>query len=708
MSVWLWGRCLFSSASGPLLRLGGRVFLVDRSIMVMCRLYGNHPCVITQLCSAAGDEQEVQDLFVEDALQQLLAACPTSAAERSVWHVAESLPCLSAVKQLLTSRMQLLATGQLVPEDVDAVAAAASSSGIRASAGAALEAAAVLACLAAGSTGPKLAAMLCVGLGLQWSGADSNAITQAAATAGEVAADESQDPEDVVCSACGHTQPERNMLLCDGCDAGYHMTCLKPELTVVPEGDWFCPSCCSEVKACALSQSAAIQHLGLLMLSDSGRQLLQRDQLLKRALPLLQKDAVAATAAAQQQGHGEAGLVKAVNKSLRAGMLYARAALHVAAQSAEEQPLLLAHGCTSVLQQLANSCSSIRQLQASTLESTPAATTQQLLSHNQLLSTLLKDAWAILKAFNGLGAYAESMSAAIAAAAGSAADLGGSLLAGLLAVNKAVGEVNDAMKGILALNTQVLKALLNSPSSHATQQQLSVWLLSWLEALTTTPLAAAAASVRSDVPALVAALLGGQGVKPSTRGAAGTAVVAEGVSRGVVAVDGWLPALVAAAAEAEECEVQDAALQQEIADHDTAQDAENQDPNVAPPADANNGGKVPKSKSAAQKPGPILGLLLSPVLEAVLNAIRRNQAQPQIASRCLQDSISKGQQADWETSLGAFRLWCCLGHTAQELSPAELESLKSVRQRAVEDNGTVALLLSEQLQKVLESAGAAQ
>jgi hypothetical protein len=33
------------------------------------------------------------------------------------------------------------------------------------------------------------------------------------------------------------------MLLCDGCHCGWHMMCLRPALTVVPPGDWFCPEC---------------------------------------------------------------------------------------------------------------------------------------------------------------------------------------------------------------------------------------------------------------------------------------------------------------------------------------------------------------------------------------------------------------------------------------------------------------------------------
>ena len=35
------------------------------------------------------------------------------------------------------------------------------------------------------------------------------------------------------------------MLLCDNCNGGYHLFCLTPELTQVPAGLWYCPSCSS-------------------------------------------------------------------------------------------------------------------------------------------------------------------------------------------------------------------------------------------------------------------------------------------------------------------------------------------------------------------------------------------------------------------------------------------------------------------------------
>ncbi|CAG0901953.1 unnamed protein product [Darwinula stevensoni] len=45
------------------------------------------------------------------------------------------------------------------------------------------------------------------------------------------------------CRICRRKGDEANMLLCDGCDRGHHIYCLKPKLKVIPSGDWFCESC---------------------------------------------------------------------------------------------------------------------------------------------------------------------------------------------------------------------------------------------------------------------------------------------------------------------------------------------------------------------------------------------------------------------------------------------------------------------------------
>jgi hypothetical protein len=51
------------------------------------------------------------------------------------------------------------------------------------------------------------------------------------------------DPEDVACQVCHRCSGAATMLLCDGCDRGYHTRCLVPALPGVPAGDWVCPAC---------------------------------------------------------------------------------------------------------------------------------------------------------------------------------------------------------------------------------------------------------------------------------------------------------------------------------------------------------------------------------------------------------------------------------------------------------------------------------
>ncbi|TSK45871.1 PHD and RING finger domain-containing protein 1 [Bagarius yarrelli] len=51
------------------------------------------------------------------------------------------------------------------------------------------------------------------------------------------------DLEQTSCEVCGGTDREDRLLLCDGCDAGYHMECLTPPLDAVPVEEWFCPEC---------------------------------------------------------------------------------------------------------------------------------------------------------------------------------------------------------------------------------------------------------------------------------------------------------------------------------------------------------------------------------------------------------------------------------------------------------------------------------
>jgi len=45
------------------------------------------------------------------------------------------------------------------------------------------------------------------------------------------------------CRICRKKGDAEKMLLCDKCDNGHHMYCLRPQLKDIPDGQWFCPDC---------------------------------------------------------------------------------------------------------------------------------------------------------------------------------------------------------------------------------------------------------------------------------------------------------------------------------------------------------------------------------------------------------------------------------------------------------------------------------
>jgi hypothetical protein len=54
---------------------------------------------------------------------------------------------------------------------------------------------------------------------------------------------------DTACQCCQQRFSKRHnvMLLCDGCDRGYHQRCLAQPVAKVPAGDWLCPGCVVQV-----------------------------------------------------------------------------------------------------------------------------------------------------------------------------------------------------------------------------------------------------------------------------------------------------------------------------------------------------------------------------------------------------------------------------------------------------------------------------
>ncbi|KAK9293035.1 hypothetical protein L1049_021019 [Liquidambar formosana] len=54
----------------------------------------------------------------------------------------------------------------------------------------------------------------------------------------------------VSCEHCGSGDRDEELLLCDKCDRGFHMSCLRPIVVRVPIGSWFCPSCSGQRPKC--------------------------------------------------------------------------------------------------------------------------------------------------------------------------------------------------------------------------------------------------------------------------------------------------------------------------------------------------------------------------------------------------------------------------------------------------------------------------
>ncbi|KPI96552.1 Bromodomain adjacent to zinc finger domain protein 2B [Papilio xuthus] len=50
------------------------------------------------------------------------------------------------------------------------------------------------------------------------------------------------------CQFCLSGDNEDQLLLCDGCDKGYHTYCFKPRMEKIPEGDWYCWECVNKAR----------------------------------------------------------------------------------------------------------------------------------------------------------------------------------------------------------------------------------------------------------------------------------------------------------------------------------------------------------------------------------------------------------------------------------------------------------------------------
>ncbi len=74
---------------------------------------------------------------------------------------------------------------------------------------------------------------------------DERALLEATGNAGPRVGGHTQQRTSA-CTVCGNKDRVHLILLCDGCDADYHTTCLVPPLPEVPTSDWFCQDCVAD------------------------------------------------------------------------------------------------------------------------------------------------------------------------------------------------------------------------------------------------------------------------------------------------------------------------------------------------------------------------------------------------------------------------------------------------------------------------------
>lgn len=187
-----------------------------------------------------------------------------------------------------------------------------------------------LSALCAGPTAPKLMALLLTPLGLR----EAQPIRKPVAAKAPASVDGCAD---ICCHSCGKSHPEKNMLLCDGCDCAYHTNCLRPALGVVPDGDWFCHTCEGQIQGCQLTREAAAACLSAMLTFPEGRELIFEhaphapllqvlQQLASQQVEELSSTETASTSAASALPSGSAVMRSAAG-------LYSRAALHLALMS---------------------------------------------------------------------------------------------------------------------------------------------------------------------------------------------------------------------------------------------------------------------------------------------------------------------------------------------------------------------------------------
>uniref|UniRef100_A0A8C1X5M3 Bromodomain adjacent to zinc finger domain, 2A n=1 Tax=Cyprinus carpio TaxID=7962 RepID=A0A8C1X5M3_CYPCA len=102
----------------------------------------------------------------------------------------------------------------------------------------------------------------------------------------------------VTCQVCRKGDDDEYLLLCDGCDRGCHMFCLRPKVMQVPEGDWFCPTCVAKESGEAPRSQRSSRKRSKVQKRRLAEDSSDEDDGYRRGMTTRQKDAAASSSGA--------------------------------------------------------------------------------------------------------------------------------------------------------------------------------------------------------------------------------------------------------------------------------------------------------------------------------------------------------------------------------------------------------------------------
>ncbi|KAF8664033.1 hypothetical protein HU200_054940 [Digitaria exilis] len=109
-----------------------------------------------------------------------------------------------------------------------------------------------------------------------------------------------------LCRKCFRNVNDHEIILCDGCDEAYHLSCMEPPRTDVPKGDWYC-RLCTEAKARRLEMKKLEQKM-LKEHRKSDRAMVKSTKYLGFELLLSASDELEKREAAELRGNEEAAM----------------------------------------------------------------------------------------------------------------------------------------------------------------------------------------------------------------------------------------------------------------------------------------------------------------------------------------------------------------------------------------------------------------